>query len=62
VTVIADEALNADALATAVSVLGQKKGLELIDSLADTEAVLITPGPEYQMMMTEGAQRYIYGP
>ncbi len=62
VTVIANNATDADALATAVSVLGQEKGLELIDSLADTEAVLITPGPEYQLIMTEGAHRYIHKP
>jgi thiamine biosynthesis lipoprotein len=62
VTVIASNATDADALATAVSVLGQKKGLELIESLTDTEAILIMPGPEYQMIMAEGAHRYIQKP
>lgn len=62
VTIIASNATDADALATAVSVLGQKKGIELVDSLPDIEAVLITPGLDYKMIMTEGAQRYIHKP
>ncbi|MCF7957727.1 MAG: FAD:protein FMN transferase [Phycisphaerae bacterium] len=41
VTVIAPTCLDADALATAISVLGPQKGLLLIESLPSTEAFLI---------------------
>jgi len=42
VTVIAPTTADADALATAISVLGCEKGIKLIESLGDTEALLIT--------------------
>ncbi len=41
VTVISPKAVDADALATAVSVLGIEDGLALIESIPDTEALLI---------------------
>ncbi len=41
VTILAPTAIVADALATAVSVLGHEKGLALIESLPDTEAIVI---------------------
>ncbi len=59
VTVIAPKAVDADALATAVSVLGAEKGLELIESLENTEAILISPAPDYEMTFTSGAEKYI---
>jgi thiamine biosynthesis lipoprotein len=40
-TVIAPNATDADALSTAVMVLGAEKGLELIASLPGTEALLV---------------------
>jgi thiamine biosynthesis lipoprotein len=40
-TVIASTCLQADALATAVTVLGIDKGLELINMLPDVEALLV---------------------
>ena len=42
VTVIADSCLAADALATSIFVLGPKKGIELIENLPDTEALVIS--------------------
>jgi len=42
VTVIADKAIDADALATAVFVLGEKRGINLINKLENTEALVIT--------------------
>ncbi|MFC1783516.1 FAD:protein FMN transferase [Planctomycetota bacterium] len=42
VTVIAPRTEAADALATAVSVMGPEKGMALIESLAETEAFLVT--------------------
>jgi thiamine biosynthesis lipoprotein len=41
VTIIADTCEKADALATAVSVLGAEKGMELIETQPDTEAFLV---------------------
>jgi thiamine biosynthesis lipoprotein len=41
VTVVAEEALAADALATGVFILGPDKGLKLIEDLADTEALIV---------------------
>lgn len=42
VTVVAPTALDADALATAVFVLGPDDGLALVERLGDTEALLVT--------------------
>jgi len=59
VTIIADNATNSDALATALSVMGVQKGLALIEKLPDTEAILITSPPKYQLVKTTGAEKYI---
>lgn len=59
VTIICKNATEADALATAVSVMRQEKGLKLAESLAGTEAILISPAPKYEFIQTSGAQQYI---
>jgi thiamine biosynthesis lipoprotein len=59
VTIIADNATDADALATAVSVMGAEKGLALIEKLPNTEAILISPGPKYEIIQTGGAEKYV---
>jgi len=63
VTIIADNATDADALATAVSVMGAEKGFALIEKLPNTEAILIPKGMtkelEYELIKTSGAERYI---
>ncbi|MHC4728692.1 MAG: FAD:protein FMN transferase [Planctomycetota bacterium] len=59
VTIIADTATNADALATAVSVMGSEKGLELIEKIPGIEAILITSQPEFQLIKTSGAKKCI---
>lgn len=41
VTVVAETCTDADALATALMVMGKEKGLKLIENLKDTEAVII---------------------
>jgi thiamine biosynthesis lipoprotein len=58
-TIIAKTAVDTDALSTAVNVLGPEKGLALIESLPDVECILITPGPEYQILKSSGAAAYI---
>ncbi|MBC8469946.1 MAG: FAD:protein FMN transferase [Planctomycetes bacterium] len=59
VTIIADNATNADALATAVSVMGYQNGLELIENTPGTEAILITSQPEFKLIKTSGAEMFI---
>ncbi|MBN2594423.1 MAG: FAD:protein FMN transferase [Sedimentisphaerales bacterium] len=59
VTIIADNATDADALATTVSVMGAEKGLALIEKLPNTEAILISPQPKYEIIKTSGAEKYI---
>jgi FAD:protein FMN transferase len=46
VTLLTDKAIDADALATSVFVLGKEKGLELIESLKETEGLIITSEKE----------------
>ena len=46
VTITADKAIDADALATSVFVLGKEKGLELIESIDNVEGLLITEDKE----------------
>lgn len=59
VTIIANNATDADALATAVSVMGAEKGLELIESTNDTEAILIPAGKTLKFIKTANAERFI---
>lgn len=59
VTIISQDAIDADALATTVSVMGPEKGLALIETIPGIEAILITPSPEYQLIKTSGAEKYI---
>ena len=59
VTIITDNATDADALATAVSVMGAEKGLALIEKLPETEAILIPSGPKLELIKTTGAEKYI---
>ncbi len=59
VTIIADNATDADALATAVSVMGTEKGLELIESTNDTEAILIPAGKTLKFIKTANASQFI---
>jgi len=59
VTVISRNAIDADALATAVSVMGAEKGLALIETIPQTEAILVTSKPEYKLVKTSGAEKYV---
>jgi FAD:protein FMN transferase len=58
-TIIAAKAIDADALSTAVNVLGVEKGLALIESLEGVEAILITAGPDYRVVKSRGADLYL---
>ncbi len=59
VTIIAPDATTADALATAVSVLGREKGMALIEELPDTEAILIPSGQDSEPVFSTGAAAYV---
>jgi len=59
VTIISQNATDADALATAVGVMGAEKGLALIEEMPETEAILITSAPQYKIIKTTGAEKFI---
>ena len=59
VSIVARTATAADALATAVSVMGQEKGLELIESLGETEAIVIPADKDQDLVHTEGIRQYV---
>ncbi len=59
VSVVARTATAADALATAVSVMGREKGFELIDSLDETEVIVVPAGKDAELIHTEGIRRYV---
>jgi thiamine biosynthesis lipoprotein len=58
VTILAPTAMTADALATAISVMGHEKGLALIESLPDIEAIVID-ADNATLDQTSGAHLYI---
>lgn len=59
VTIIAPKAIDADAFATAVSVMGAEKGLLLIESTPDTEAVVIPAENKKELLHTTTIRKYI---
>ena len=59
VSIVTDNATDADALATAVSVMGQDKGLSLIERLSGTEAILIPSSTSEEIIKSSGAEKYI---
>ena len=59
VTLITPAAMAADALATAVTVLGNQKGLDLINKIEHTEAILIPGNKELTFEKTSGVDQYI---
>ncbi|MHC4624054.1 MAG: FAD:protein FMN transferase [Planctomycetota bacterium] len=59
VTIISQSAIDADALATAVSVMGPQEGLALVEQLPQAEAILISLRPDYTLSKTAGAERYL---
>ncbi|MBN1393275.1 MAG: FAD:protein FMN transferase [Sedimentisphaerales bacterium] len=59
VTIICSNSICADALATAVSVMGAEKGLALIRKMPGTEAILITSSPKCEIIKTSGAEKFI---
>ena len=58
VTIICDNATDADALSTSVTVLGVEKGLELIESRDNTEAILIKTNST-ELIKSTGVDEFI---
>ncbi|MCL5281549.1 MAG: FAD:protein FMN transferase [Planctomycetes bacterium] len=58
-TIIASDATTADALSTAVNVLGLEKGLALVERVSGAEAILIPAGKEAQLIFSRGARAYL---
>ena len=56
VTVIHNDALDADVLSTAIFVMGKEEGLKLIEDLVDAEAVIITP--EMEIFYSDGLEDF----
>ncbi len=59
VSIIAPTAMEADAIATAVSVTGREKGLEMVEQSAAVEAILILAGADPERVLSSGAQKFI---
>ncbi|MBD3226501.1 MAG: FAD:protein FMN transferase ApbE [Caldithrix sp.] len=59
-TVLAEYCIKADAIATALMVMGVQKGLAWIEQTDDTEAMLITrKGETYKTHMSSGFEKYV---
>ncbi len=56
VTIIAPKAVTAEVIASAVSVLGAEKGMDLVDSLLGVEAIIVT---ENGVVKSRGADSYL---
>ncbi|MBU2457612.1 MAG: FAD:protein FMN transferase [Planctomycetes bacterium] len=59
VTIISSDGSCADALSTAVSVLGAQKGLELVEKIDDTEAILIPANNKNALIKSNGAEKFV---
>ncbi len=54
-TVISPSCTQADALATAIAVMGERGGLKLIEEMEDTECIIVSDGKELQISTSSGA-------
>ena len=57
VTILSDESVDGDALSTTCLLLGQERGLALIERLPDTEALFVDK--EGQITMSTGFAAYL---
>jgi thiamine biosynthesis lipoprotein len=58
-TIIAADATTADALSTAVNVLGPEAGLALVERVAGAEAILVPAGEKVSLVYSRGAKAYL---
>jgi thiamine biosynthesis lipoprotein len=59
-TIIASDATSADALATAVSVLGSEEGLRLIESLEEVECLIMARSASRDLVLYESSGFFQY--
>ncbi|MDD5679875.1 MAG: FAD:protein FMN transferase [Candidatus Omnitrophica bacterium] len=60
VTVLADDCTTADALATAIFVMGEKRGIDLINKLTDIDCFLVVKdGTNLKIRMSNGMKKYL---
>lgn len=61
VTIVASSCLTADALATAVTVLGSRQGLELIENTKSVEGLIISNRPDKKLKLatSSGLKKYV---
>jgi thiamine biosynthesis lipoprotein len=59
VTIIAGSAAEADALATAASVMGKARAVPMLEAMPDIEAILVSPAPEYKCTYLGGAEKHV---
>ncbi len=59
VTIIAADTAHADAVATAVSVMGAKKAIPMLEKMEPIAAILISPAPDYKCTYINAAERYV---
>jgi thiamine biosynthesis lipoprotein len=63
VTIIAPDCTTADGLATAVSVLGPRAGLKLVERTRGCAALIVrAPGRQIEVMESKGFKRHVAGP
>ncbi|HNS21277.1 MAG TPA: FAD:protein FMN transferase [Sedimentisphaerales bacterium] len=58
-TIIAPDAISADALSTAVNILGPEAGMALVEKLPGIEAILIPAGDKVSLLYSSGARAYV---
>jgi thiamine biosynthesis lipoprotein len=58
-TIIAPDAISADALSTAVNILGPEAGLALVERLPGIEAILIPADGRNALVYSSGARSYV---
>ncbi len=59
VSIIAPTAIEADAIATCVSVMGLDGGMRLVESLDNVEALIVLADPDQDYIYTEGIRKYV---
>jgi thiamine biosynthesis lipoprotein len=59
VTIIGATAMDCDALATTVTVLGIEKGLELIESIRGSEVLIVPSDPQKEKLLSSGFKEFV---
>ncbi|OQA89345.1 MAG: Thiamine biosynthesis lipoprotein ApbE precursor [Elusimicrobia bacterium ADurb.Bin231] len=60
VTIISTNGSESDALATALNVMGVKKGLELVEKMGTSQAIFVPAENNDTLIKSSGAEKYIF--